>query len=606
MKKTILLFLCSILFINVFGNKLERKNLSNKIENSEFDWYLGTKAVAFTSILNISTNVTTICPGSGGSATLTSTACDAGEVIQWYLGSASTSFASGNNIISVSPTSTSSYLAKCTNFSNVVQITSNTIIITIPFISTPSSISKSPSTVQSPGTNISLTANGCSALGNTVKWEDNSTTNPRTVAPTTATNYSFKCVNGACESSTSVNITVEVLPPAPNISTSSPSTICLGNTVTLTAIGCNSPNTVEWFLSGSSVSFASGNATITPTPSLFPVYSAKCTSSLGSSDHSNLILFNVLAVNTPTSITKSPSGSVNAGTNVSLTANGCFISGSSIKWEDNSTLNPRTVTPSVSTSYSFKCVNGACESSTSANTTVNVLPPAPIITTNTTSICSGSSATLSSTGCTSPNVIEWFIGSASVSFTSGSTPITVSPTNFTTYTAKCTGSTGTSSPSNSINISVILVNNPSGITVSPASTVGPNTNVSLTANGCGSNAIKWEDNSTANPRIVLPIATTTYSFKCVNGICESGGTGSTTVTFIPCPSSITLVNTTNDINTGPKTYQASASIGTLTASNKITGSGTNVTYNAGKSITLNNGFLADNSTIFKAEIGGCI
>jgi large repetitive protein len=600
MKKTILLILCSIFILNAFGNK--NKTASAKVDNTKLDWYLGTEAVAFTTNLSISANATTICPGSGGSINLTSTPCDAGEKIQWYSGSSSVSFTSGNTGITVAPSNTNSYVARCTNSLEQVVITSNTIVIVI--VSNPLSVSKNPTSNVSPGTNITLYPNGC-ASSNGVKWEDNSTGNPRVVSPTTTTTYSFKCTYGVCESATSKSITIVPAPAPPSIS-SNVASICSGGSATLTATGCDSPSYVDWILGSTSVSFATGNLPITISPTSNSAYIAKCVGSTGISDQSNVVIVDVISVNTPSSITKSPSGSVIAGTNVSLTANGCFISGSTVKWEDNSTLNPRVVTPSVNTSYSFKCVNGACESSTSANTTVNILPPAPNITTSATSICNGNSATLSSTGCTSPNVIEWFMGSASVSFTSGSTPITVSPTNFTTYTARCTGSTGTSPSSNSINISVILVNNPSGITVSPASTVGPNTNVSLTANGCGSNAIKWEDNSTANPRIVAPATTSTYSYKCVNGICESGEIGSTTVTFIPCPSTITLVNTTNDINTGPKTYQASASIGTLTASNKITGSGTNVTYNAGKSITLNNGFLADNSTIFKAEIGGCI
>jgi len=56
-----------------------------------------------------------------------------------------------------------------------------------------------------------------------------------------------------------------------------------------------------------------------------------------------------------------------------------------------------------------------------------------------------------------------------------------------------------------------------------------------------------------------------------------------------------------DISTGIVTEQASIQIN---ANNRI-GSPANVTYNAGKAIVLNPGFVADSGTIFKAQIQGC-
>jgi ELWxxDGT repeat protein len=78
----------------------------------------------------------------------------------------------------------------------------------------------------------------------------------------------------------------------------------------------------------------------------------------------------------------------------------------------------------------------------------------------------------------------------------------------------------------------------------------------------------------------------------------------------PCETTLTLQSTTNDYaNTssepnGILIKQASASNGSITATNKITGTA-KVTYQA-KSVSLNNGFRADNGTVFKAEIGGCM
>jgi hypothetical protein len=73
----------------------------------------------------------------------------------------------------------------------------------------------------------------------------------------------------------------------------------------------------------------------------------------------------------------------------------------------------------------------------------------------------------------------------------------------------------------------------------------------------------------------------------------------------PCPNSILLSNTgIDDISSGVIIKEANATTGTITATNKITGTA-NVTYRAGKSITLNAGFKADNGVVFKTEFGGC-
>ena len=72
----------------------------------------------------------------------------------------------------------------------------------------------------------------------------------------------------------------------------------------------------------------------------------------------------------------------------------------------------------------------------------------------------------------------------------------------------------------------------------------------------------------------------------------------------PCSTSLALASTTDDYSSGTIIKEANATTGTITASNKITGTA-NVTYRAGKSIMLDAGFKADNGTVFKTEFGGC-
>jgi hypothetical protein len=67
---------------------------------------------------------------------------------------------------------------------------------------------------------------------------------------------------------------------------------------------------------------------------------------------------------------------------------------------------------------------------------------------------------------------------------------------------------------------------------------------------------------------------------------------------------MTLVSPGDDISSGILIKEANASTGVIIATNKITGTA-NVTYKAGKSITLEAGFKADAGTVFKTEFGGC-
>jgi hypothetical protein len=73
----------------------------------------------------------------------------------------------------------------------------------------------------------------------------------------------------------------------------------------------------------------------------------------------------------------------------------------------------------------------------------------------------------------------------------------------------------------------------------------------------------------------------------------------------PCSETLTLINPTDNYSSGIITKEVNATTGRVTATNQVTGSGTKVTYRAGKSITLNAGFKADGGTVFKTEFGGC-
>ncbi|WP_394993033.1 3-coathanger stack domain-containing protein [Emticicia sp.] len=72
----------------------------------------------------------------------------------------------------------------------------------------------------------------------------------------------------------------------------------------------------------------------------------------------------------------------------------------------------------------------------------------------------------------------------------------------------------------------------------------------------------------------------------------------------PCATSLTLVPTTDDYSSGVLIKETNAQTGIVVATNRITGTA-RVTYLAGKSVTLNPGFFANNGTVFIAQKGGC-
>ncbi len=176
------------------------------------------------------------------------------------------------------------------------------------------------------------------------------------------------------------------------------STICAGTSIALNASSAIAGLTYQWQRNASNISGATNSSYSANLAGTYTIVAsnASCNSiSLGAS-----VAVTPIPV-PPTSITKNPSVAVNPGTSVLLTASTCGT-GNTFKWEDNSTINPRTVTPNATTTYSVKCVSGTCESATSTSVTVDVLPTITVSNTTPTNICSnaGSSfpVTFTSTG----------------------------------------------------------------------------------------------------------------------------------------------------------------------------------------------------------------
>ncbi len=170
--------------------------------------------------------------------------------------------------------------------------------------------------------------------------------------------------------------------PSLNIATNSPSVICLGSSVTLTASGANS---YSW-------TFGSTNSSVTFTPNANITYSVTGTKSLTNCNASANISF---SVNPSPLIIIIPSAPIScSGSSYSLFATGA----ASCNWSNGATTNTITITPTATSLYSVvgTSTNG-CTGTASFDVTVYSNPTLNLVATPS-NICIGESSTLQLSG----------------------------------------------------------------------------------------------------------------------------------------------------------------------------------------------------------------
>src|SRR5690554_2286468 len=224
-----------------------------------------------------------------------------------------------------------------------------------------------------------------------------------------------------------------------------------------------------------------------------------------------------------------------AGGSVTLTAPS---GASSYKWmHNNATTQSVTVNPSVTTTYTCE-VSGLCDYKQTLQTQV-VVKPNPVITFNTgntTSICSGGSATISASGASS---YTWNSGH------SGST-INVSPTSNATYTVTGTLNGCQASQQVSVNVNSLpgLSSNPSATSAGCGMSDGALTGA--IANGAGPFSYHWTSGSNviSNSANVTNISAGLYSLNVIddNGCSNNFGPFSITNPGAPAAPPITVSN----------------------------------------------------------------
>ncbi len=425
-----------------------------------------------------------ICAGE----TLTFTAHGCEGVVTWSTGVTGAT-------MTVTPTITTTYTAICT-VNGCASDPSKPATITV-LNQTPPTITATAESVCIGG-EVTLTASNCAG---TVLWSTGATTAAITVTPTVATTYTVKCIVEECASSASKTITIGggQAPNPPVIAITTQPT-CNTN-ATLTATGC--AGTVKW-------SNGSTGATISASAG---TYSATCMSSCGESGISNIINVPSVSTTAPPTITATKDG-ICVGESTTLTAANCT---GTLLWSTGATTASITVTPSATTTYDVTCSSNGCSGKGTKVITVTPKPATPIVTCGKERICAGEMLTFTAHGC--EGVVTWSTG------VTGAT-MTVTPTTTTTYTAVCTVNGCASDPSKPATITVINQTPPT-ITAT-ADAVCNGASVVLTAANCAGTVL-WSTGATTFAITVSPIATTTYTVKCIVEECESSASKTITI-----------------------------------------------------------------------------
>ena len=396
-------------------------------------------------------------------------------------------------------------------------------------------------------------------------WSNNSTADSIKVKPVVTTTYSLTLFKGTC--SFVVTKTIVVLNGG-TISITKDS-ICPGDSTILTV------NDASHFLWSNGSTTSSITVKLDSSTTFTCITGSACVGSDTLKKRAYLI--------PEPAITFSHQDSICPGSPIIITATG----GTSYSWSNGATTSSITVSPLVTTTYTVDAKKGIC--SKDSTFTVYMKPPPNVTLGGVTSVCPGSSTTLTASG---GSTYQWSTGS-----TTSST--TVSPLVTTTYTVKVFN--GTCQKDTTITVTMLAV--PS-VTFSgnPLICIGDST--TLTAHG-GTSYI-WNGGATTSSIRVSPPSNNTYSVQ-VKGADGCIKDSSILVTVVHYPH-ITYTGDTN-ICPGDSTLIIASGGGVYTWSNGVSKDSayfkplTNSTY----SLQVNNGCISDttiNITLKPVPIAG--
>ena len=241
-----------------------------------------------------------------------------------------------------------------------------------------------------------------------------------------------------------------------------------------------------------------------------------------------------------------------AGQPVVLTASGA----TTYSWSTGSTSASITVSPAVTTTYTLSGNSGSCNGN--AVKTVSINPAPSLSVSGNTVVCGGQSTTLTATGATS---YTWSTGALSSS-------IVVSPTIASTYTVSGASALGcTASLVQAVNVGTVptvSISNPNPVICSGQS-------ATLTATGA--NTYTWSTNATNSSIVVSPLSNTVYT---VTGRNAAGCTAMASASVTVNPSPALAISSSNTLICSGQSATLSAT-GANSYTWSTTGTGSSIT-----------------------------
>ncbi len=324
--------------------------------------------------------------------------------------------------------------------------------------------------------------------GQTYTYLWNTGATDRTITVSTAGKYYVTVSNGSCSKTLDEVTVTQSTPTVPTI-TASKTTICAGETITLTA--SNYGAITQW--SDGTQNLGNG-ATISVTPTVHTTYALTVTDINGCEAKA----YQQIVVNTPISITLTGDNSVCEGGTLTVTASGA-PSGSTYTWSKAGTLSngdaTLTFTPAVNETAVSVTVTPPTGCGTTKTHTFTVTPQPTGEITGITAVCSGGSTTLYAPAGESGTTYLWNNGEKTQAIT---TPALYTNTQ---YSVQITYPSGCTLSPNPVTVTVNPV--PTGIITASNDIVCTGEQVELEINVAGATAWEWSNGTSGSNKAYI-------------------------------------------------------------------------------------------------------
>ncbi|WP_460961997.1 SdrD B-like domain-containing protein [Spirosoma litoris] len=548
--------------INIYPTETKEYYATCKQGSCESDPSTKVRVTVNTSTAPAPTVVaSTLATCNNGLVSLTATGCVG--TVKWSDGQ------TGSVVSVTATTSNHEFYALCLPTSGTACGTGKSNVVNINVTPTPT-----PSIVRClcsadticPGEQVKLSVKDCQG---TPYWSTGETTTSIVVSPTVTTSYTVYCQDGVCQSTTTDGYKITVIPVTEPTITASATTVAPGETVTLTATGCN--GTVIW--SANDINGNNQGASIVVRPEGTQTYYAQCKFRNCLSDPSVTIVINpgdcVAKAGTLVAVNGTICGGSSSTVTVAATLNGGLVqpTGYSVVYlltkdgvVQQTSATPSFVVSSDAGNYAIQTLvyNGnvgdknyfdlsavhtgittsadvlaligtkcADLDGVGAQVTVHVIAP-PTLSATSLTVCSGGTVALTATGCT--GTVTWSDGTEGATYTK---PIYTDQW----LTAICTVDGCASSPSASVHVTLAAPAIPIIVSDKPAVCVSET--LSLTATGCEGGTYIWSDGTTGSALTVTPTSDVSYRVRCKVGECLGDWSAYTTIK-VGAPSAPTI------------------------------------------------------------------